>query len=227
MEYIFEEIHVEILDKNIKLLQITNVDEVFDQLIAQSPNHIDVIDERIPYWTELWPSAIGLSQYLIDNHNIIKEKRVLEIGCGLALPSIISGFCLPAKVIASDYLPDALDFVSRNWLLNHESYTPFQTDILDWRTLFNDPENVVDFDLILASDVIYEGRYVKDMLQLVKNMPYGMELILSEPGRPIAKEFAQQLFAEKYLDIRSNQISVTHRGATFNVNILHITKQFL
>lgn len=227
MEYHFEEIQIDIFERNIKLLQITNVDEVFDHLIAQSPNDIEVIDERIPYWTELWPSAIALSKYVIDNQSIIEGRNVLEIGCGLALPTIISGFCKPKSITASDYLPDALDFVARNWSLNHDDDTAFHTSIIDWRNLFSEPRDLLNFDLILASDVIYEKRYVKDMIELIRNMPDEMELILSEPGRPIAKEFVQLLETEKNLKVKTSQIAVTHREALFSVNILHISKHIL
>ena len=226
MEYHFEEIQIDIFERNIKLLQITNVDEVFDYLIAQSPDNIEVIDERIPYWTELWPSAIALSKYVIDNQSLIEGRNVLEIGCGLALPTIISGFCKPKSITASDYLPDALDFVARNWSLNHDHHT-LQTSIIDWRNLFSEPQDAVNFDLILASDVIYEKRYVKDMFELIRNMPAAIELILSEPGRPIAKEFAQLIATEKNLKVKTSQIAVSHRGALFTVNILHIIKDTL
>ena len=47
------------------LLQIANIDEVFDALIALPDAHVDKADERIPYWTEIWPSALALSVFIL------------------------------------------------------------------------------------------------------------------------------------------------------------------
>src|SRR5688572_13443242 len=43
-------------------------------------------DERMPYWADLWPSAKALTRWLLNQDRI--EQRVIELGCGVALPSI-------------------------------------------------------------------------------------------------------------------------------------------
>ena len=45
-------------------------------------------DERLPYWAELWPSAIALSRFLFKNSSLIKDKNIIELGCGLGLTSL-------------------------------------------------------------------------------------------------------------------------------------------
>lgn len=118
--YQTEELALNIAGIPIKILQITNVDDLYEELIAKGETHEDVKDERIPYWAELWPAAIGLSQYLIE-FDIIKDiKNVIEIGCGLGLPGIIAGK-LGANVIFTDYLEEALHFTQQNWELNSPS----------------------------------------------------------------------------------------------------------
>lgn len=225
MDYIFEELSVNIHDKVIKLLQISNVDEVFDALIAQDSNHIDVIDERIPYWTELWPSAIGLSWYLLKHEELIKDKRVLEIGCGLALPSIAAGFCKPMSLVASDYLADSLKFVERNWKLNHENHDFLETKLIDWRKLFTEEyRDTKAVQIILASDVVYEKRYADAMLHLIENLPEDVTLILSEPGREVAREMISQLQNDDSLQCVLEVIPIINRNSSFNITILGISK---
>ena len=42
-----------------------------------------VDDEFLPYWAELWPAARALADALPD----VRGLRVVELGCGLGLPS--------------------------------------------------------------------------------------------------------------------------------------------
>jgi drug/metabolite transporter (DMT)-like permease len=43
-------------------------------------------DEYLPYWVELWPSGLALARAI--HGRSLRGARVLELGCGLALPSI-------------------------------------------------------------------------------------------------------------------------------------------
>ena len=69
-----EKLNVAGLD--IILLRIVNVDELFANLVAKGDQHEDVKDERIPYWAELWPSAIGLSEHIINSKIITSNTTV-------------------------------------------------------------------------------------------------------------------------------------------------------
>src|SRR3954466_15514771 len=43
----------------------------------------------VPYWARPWPSGVGLAGHLHD-HPVEAGTTVLELGCGLALPSVIA-----------------------------------------------------------------------------------------------------------------------------------------
>jgi hypothetical protein len=43
-------------------------------------------NERLPYWAELWPSAISLARYLHERD--LAGARAIELGCGVGLPTI-------------------------------------------------------------------------------------------------------------------------------------------
>jgi hypothetical protein len=45
-------------------------------------------DEFLPYWADLWPSARALARVLATRR--LGGMRVLELGCGLALPSLVA-----------------------------------------------------------------------------------------------------------------------------------------
>ena len=52
-----------------------------------------------PYWAELWPCARSLAAHLATLD--LAGVRVLELGCGLALPSLVAAL-RGAEVVASD-----------------------------------------------------------------------------------------------------------------------------
>lgn len=191
--YQTELINISIGDHSFRLHQVTNVDEVFDSLIQADPSSLEVIDERIPYWTELWPAAIAMSEYILDNIESIKDKNVLEVACGLGLPSIAAG-TVGAKVITSDYIQDAVDFAKKNWNENHQH--PASFTVLDWRDLKPDTWP----DVILASDIAYEKRF-QDLLPSVINdwVQRGAEVIFTEPDRSTARDFISILKSSAHL----------------------------
>src|SRR5689334_11003688 len=68
-----------------------------------------------PYWAILWPSAVQLATRLAAMD--LAGKRVLELGCGLAIPSIVAAR-RGAAVTATDGVPDAVVFAAHNLALN-------------------------------------------------------------------------------------------------------------
>ena len=64
-----------------------------------------------PYWSVLWRSGVALARELDDQE--LDGRRVVELGCGLAVPSIAAARG-GAKVIATDGDIDALGLVARN-----------------------------------------------------------------------------------------------------------------
>ena len=80
MQFKTEQLALTIGELTIDLTVIENLDELFDALVNKGSDHPDVVDERIPYWADLWASAIGLSHYLVESQHLIKDKKVLEIG---------------------------------------------------------------------------------------------------------------------------------------------------
>ena len=74
---------------NFSILQYEEPLSFLDLLLAKGEHHPDVIDERIPYWLELWPSAIGLARHLCSLGPMLSGQTTLELGCGIGLPSMV------------------------------------------------------------------------------------------------------------------------------------------
>lgn len=205
---------------NVKLTTIDNIDELYDALIQKGSDHEDVKDERIPYWAELWASAIGMSRYLVDNQLVTSETSVLEIGCGLGLPSIVAGLQGAKQVVMSDYLSEALDFAQHNWSQNVFDKNPI-LNVMDWRT----PDPSVSADLLLASDVAYEARAFEPLLRAFKTLvkPNG-RILISEPNRPVSKDFFSNLKNTEGYHVKHTQMIVERKGHNFTVNVYELNQ---
>jgi predicted nicotinamide N-methyase len=137
-------------------------------------------DEFMPYWAELWPTGIALAETVAELE--LRGARVVELGCGLALPTIVAALT-GAEALAIDWAPEALTLARANAALNG---VEIQTLELDWAK----PEPLVErgpFDLILCADVLYEPRNVEALLALLPQL--GTEVLLGEPGRQTAADF--------------------------------------
>ena len=218
MKYDFETRVLKLEDIEVKLLEIKNSDELFASLLSLEPDNENVIDERIPYWAELWPSAIALSRHILKIDRIGSGTEVLEIGCGLGLPGIVAGK-KGARVTFTDYMDDALDFAKENWKQNNTSDAMFQ--LLDWRN----PDLSLATDVLLASDVAYEQRAFEPLLKTFDAMlkPGGL-ILLSEPGRKYMPAFFQKLEAAGY---RYRKFSYTEflRGVNSEIGVYEISRQ--
>ena len=143
-------------------------------------------DERLPYWAELWPSSRVLAERLVAMDGA--HRTLLELGCGaglVATAAALAGF----DVTASDYYADALRFTRVNAWRNGAA--PPRGLLLDWR---NPIAPARRFDLIVASDVLYERPYGVLVARVIDLMlaPHGTALV-ADPGRVARDVFVAAL----------------------------------
>jgi predicted nicotinamide N-methyase len=140
-------------------------------------------DERLPYWAELWPSSTILANFVVAHTG--PRGRAIELGAGVGLVSIAATIA-GHDVTASDYYADALAFARANAFRNLGR--EIDCALIDWRNVAAD---VARFDLVLASDVLYESRYAPLVAGVVERLlaPRGVAYI-ADPGRVAANAFA-------------------------------------
>jgi predicted nicotinamide N-methyase len=115
----------------------------------------------------------------------LRGLRVVELGCGLALPSMAAARAGAAAVLATDRCSEALALAERNARANGLG---IETTRVDWRR----PGEVAaraPFDLVLAADVLYERASVALLLRLLPRL--GREAWIADPGRPALAAFLE------------------------------------
>ena len=144
-----------------------------------------VRDERLPYWADLWPSARILADELAVMR--LAGQRVLELGCGLgvvAIGAVLGG----AEVTATDYYDDALEFAAVN--VAEATGRTIATRMVNWVEM---PRDLGRFDVVLASDVLYEHRYASLVANAIAStLVRGGEAIVADPGRIALREFLDE-----------------------------------
>jgi predicted nicotinamide N-methyase len=155
-----------------------------------------------PYWSFLWRSGLALAREL--DGVPLRGLRVVELGCGLGLPSIAAARA-GADVLATDGDPEALALLGRNAELNG---VEVETARVDW----HEPEGLVGrgpFDLVLAADVLYERESIPLLLALLPRL--APEAWIADPGRKPADEFLEGTGGRWTAETHSRDIIRIHR----------------
>ena len=129
-----------------------------------------------PIFGVIWPSSLVLAHYIVDYKT--ESKRILEIGCGMALSSLLlNKQC--ADITATDYHPEVKNFLQRNTLLNGDNDISFEQ--VDWTSKI---DKLGLFDLIIGSDLLYEDSHIDLLANFIeKHSKPKCEVILVDPGR--------------------------------------------
>jgi 2-polyprenyl-3-methyl-5-hydroxy-6-metoxy-1,4-benzoquinol methylase len=178
-------------------------------------------DERLPYWAEIWPSAYVLAGRIakfrnaqrpsqrwcpqplgLDNgKHVSAVPRLLELGCGCGL-AVMAALAAGFSVTAIDYYPEALEFVRLNALRN--GLPAPETMVVDWRKY---PRELVEFDVIVAADVLYERDYCRLIATAMKqSLRVGGLGLLTDPQRVKAEAFPEEC-RRAGLEIGAPQVS--------------------
>lgn len=155
-----------------------------------------------PFWSVLWRSGVALARELDGTE--LRGRRVVELGCGLALPSIAAARA-GADVLATDESANALALARLNADANGARV---ETMRADW----SKPGELLargPFDLVLAADVLYERASVPTLLALMPKL--APEAWLADPGRPAAVAFMGQAERRWAVETRTRGIVQVNR----------------
>ena len=139
----------------------------------------EALDKRpVPYWGILWDAGQALAAAVAEEP--VAGRTVLELGCGLALPSVVAAR-RGATVLATDGSEDAVAFAAHVHALNDAEG---EVACVDWQQHGDALAARGPFDLVLAADVLYNQANVELVLDLLPRLVApGGEVLLADPGR--------------------------------------------
>lgn len=125
---------------------------------------------------QIWPAGRVLAESLCQLD--IQGRRILELGCGLGLSSLMLAR-RGADITASDNHPLAEQFLAYNAGLNHLPMPVYRD--LPW---LNGGTELGSFDLIIGSDILYEREHASTLAALLQRMATPKaDIVISDPGR--------------------------------------------
>lgn len=162
----------------------------------------------------VWPSAQKLADLMqawdLGTH------RVLEIGCGLALASMVV-HRRGGEVTASDRHPLAADFLRANLLLNHLPTMPYCTG--NWET-----KNLAlgRFDLIIGSDLLYEPDQNGQLAAFIeRHAERAAEVLIIDPDRGNRVAFKRSMAMLGFGLTETRLLAPLHDGTAYRGRLLH------
>ncbi len=194
MDDLVEEV-VPIAGRDLRLLRPRDAEALLDEGAFER-------EEFMPYWAELWPSSLALARTIAGR--ALRGARTLELGCGLGLPSIAAAIA-GGRVLATDWSAEAVAMTAANAERNDAAV---ETLVCSWTA----PELLLaraPWDLVLASDVLYEARNGDVLLELLPRL--GPEVWLADPGRTTAAPFLEAAASD--WEIRSQPAAGLPQGA--------------
>lgn len=151
-----------------------------------------------PIFGLLWPSGSRLAEHMALRP-VDPAEHILEIGCGLALASLVA-HRRGADITASDCHPLAAGFLVRNLRINGLAPMPYVHS--QWGSKspaeFNCAESTVHsrYELIIGSDVLYERDARGDLAAFIaQHASPVVEVCIVDPDRSNRSAFSQRMVA--------------------------------
>ena len=167
-----------------------------------------------PLFGLVWPSAQKMADLMQTwpLHNL----RILEIGCGLALASLVIHRRL-GNITASDCHPYTQRFLSANLLLNALPMMAYQSG--HWG---RDNPLLGEFDLIIGSDVLYERDHPAQLADFIqRHAAQHAQVLIIDPNRGHRSAFNKCMSGHQF-DLTQSEIVLPlhdltpYRGSLLN-----------
>jgi 2-polyprenyl-3-methyl-5-hydroxy-6-metoxy-1,4-benzoquinol methylase len=170
-----------------------------------------------PLFGQVWPSAQVLADLMQTWE--LGAGRVLEIGCGLALASMVIHRRL-GDVTASDCHPLAESFLQDN--LRRNRLPPMKYSTGNWTRA--NPQ-LGDFDLIIGSDVLYERDHPQVLADFIGHHTARVaDVVIIDPNRGNRRAFVRCMGQHGFAVEESRLRSLRQDGSRDRGHLLHFRR---
>jgi predicted nicotinamide N-methyase len=148
--------------------------------------HPGVSAANWPLFGVVWPSGQMLARHM--STHAVGGLRILEVGCGLALASIVLSR-QGADITVSDCHPMVPAFLAENMVLNE--LCDIDVIVGDWAAAAGEADG---FDMVIGADVLYERDHFSMLSTFIDHHARPTaEVIIVDPGRGYAGKFSRQM----------------------------------
>ncbi len=167
-----------------------------------------------PLFGQVWPSAQKMADLMQGWE--FGSGRILEIGCGLGLASLVIHRRL-GDITASDRHPLTNAFLQANLQLNHLPALKYHTG--NWGR--SNPL-LGRFELIIGSDVLYERDHPAQLVEfiLLHAAPQA-EVLIIDPNRSNRSAFNQHMTLAGFTLSETLIATPLHDGSPYRGRLLH------
>ncbi|MEX1173656.1 MAG: 50S ribosomal protein L11 methyltransferase [Chloroflexota bacterium] len=138
-------------------------------------------DERLPvpppYWAWPWAGGQALARYVLDTPDLVRGRRVVDVGAGGGIVAIAAALAGADRVTAIDIEPFAIEACRLNALVNSCAGVI--------ATAQGDPVGSDDgWDVVLAGDVWYESELAAHFEPWLRGLAArGADVLTGDLGR--------------------------------------------
>ena len=167
-----------------------------------------------PLFGVIWDSGQVLAHHMYRHQ--IEGKHILEVGCGIGLASLVLNHRL-ADITATDYHPEAENFLIANTKLNQGTRIPFvRTGWADEKTT-----TLGEFDLIIGSDLLYDTDHSELLSGFIDQHANSQcDVIVVDPGRKQRGSFSKAMESLGYSASRVKPDNTDYLTTPFTGQIL-------
>ncbi|KAM3958020.1 electron transfer flavoprotein beta subunit lysine methyltransferase [Aphomia sociella] len=136
----------------------------------------DQVPFKDPFWGFYWPGGQAAARYILDNGSIVKNRRVLDVGCGCGAGSVAAAMMSAKHVTANDIDHYAIVATKINADLNNVTIDTSTDNFIGAKC-----EN---YDTILIGDMFYNEEFANVLFEwLLSLVADGKTVLIGDPGR--------------------------------------------
>ncbi|XP_030028524.1 electron transfer flavoprotein beta subunit lysine methyltransferase isoform X1 [Manduca sexta] len=129
-----------------------------------------------PFWAFYWPGGQATARYILDNGDLIKDRKVLDVGCGCGAGSIAAIRMKAKYVLANDIDPYAIAATNINGKINEVNIETNMDNLIGTKC--------TEFDTILIGDMFYNEEFAGILFHWLEQLrASGKTVLIGDPGR--------------------------------------------
>jgi methyltransferase-like protein 23 len=140
------------------------------RIVMKSDSTVDITVTEIMqsrFGCYIWPSAIILTNFLVEYLSKTKYACVLELGCGIGICGLVLNAKFKVMTILSDYDDFIIENLAQNILQNQSVLRNCSAKKLDWDIESDILSTIPEKTLVIGADLFYNPKSFEGLVQTI------------------------------------------------------------